>query len=243
LIAELGGLAVIVIGLSAWLGKIWAGRILENDRQHYREELEGLKSSYEATNKSLQAELEKRIHVHRVQFEAEFRALSEIWAKITDLRSDMTSIRPLIDVAFENEDPMEKYRRRLLRFSQTLAETKTLIFKFAPFYSEEIYKQLWSVLEIASREERVVSVACRMGRESPDWYEQGEAQVNKMVAQADVVSSAIRTRMENLSILFGVIFRSTGHALDIRVRIAAFWGANPTIEKLCRWFVYFLHKS
>src|SRR6266705_3512382 len=89
LIGALGGFTVVVLGLSTWLGKLWADRILEKDRQHYREELERLKSSYEAANKSIQSELDKRIHVYRVQFETEFKALSEIWGKITEVRGEM----------------------------------------------------------------------------------------------------------------------------------------------------------
>jgi hypothetical protein len=41
-VGVLGGLAVIVFALAAWLGKIWAERILEKDRQHYRAELGNL---------------------------------------------------------------------------------------------------------------------------------------------------------------------------------------------------------
>jgi hypothetical protein len=111
-----GGFAVVAIALIGWLSKIWAERILEKDREHYREDLERLKSTYEGVNKSLQAELDQRLHVHTVQFETEFRALSEIWANIAHLRSDMASIRPMYDrIAPDPNDPMAHYRTRLLK--------------------------------------------------------------------------------------------------------------------------------
>jgi hypothetical protein len=199
LIGQLGGFAVVVAALSAWLSRIWAEKILEKDRQHYREELERLKGTYEAANKSVQAELDKRVHVYRVQFETEFKALSEIWAKITDLRSDMGSIRPFIDHNVEGEDVVEKYRRRLLRFSKTLAELKTLVFKYAPFYPQNIYDKLWELLNLAGREEFMVARACEEGKVPPDWYVKGGEQFNAMLAQADGISLAIRERIQALS--------------------------------------------
>ena len=168
LIGQLGGFAFVVAALSAWLSKVWAEKILEKDRHHYQEELERLKGTYEAANKSVQAELDKRVHVYRVQFETEFKALSEIWAKITDLRSDMACIRPFIDRNVEGEDVMEKYRRRLLRFSETLAGLKALVFKYAPFYPQNIYDQLWELLNLAGREEFIVTKACEAGATPPD---------------------------------------------------------------------------
>ena len=200
LISALGGFAIVVAALSAWLSRIWAERILEKDRQHYREELERLKSTYEATNKSVQAELDKITHVYRALFEIEFKALSEIWAKIADLRSDMAGLRPAVDfISPEGEDGMEKYRQRLLVFSATLAELKGVVFRYAPFYSEEIYERLMSVLEIAMAEEIFVGGACREGKISPQWTVQGKNHLDALVTRANVVSDAIRVRLRRLS--------------------------------------------
>jgi hypothetical protein len=152
-------------------------------------------------NKSLQAELDKRVYVYRVQFETKFKALSEIWGKITELRSDMAAIRPVIDPSPVGDDPMERYRPRLLRFSQTLAELKALVFKYAPFYPEDIYERLWSLLLLAGREEVTVSIACQRGeRPAADWCVDGQKQLDDMVTQANGVSHAIRQRLQKLSL-------------------------------------------
>lgn len=132
LIGALGGFAVVVAGTSAWLSKIWTEKVLEKDRQHYRKELESLKSKYEAANKTLQSQLGKIVHVHRVQFETEFKALTEIWAKVADLRSEMAGLRPQVDTSVGGEDAMEKYGRRLPRFSQTLEEVKGCCLHICP---------------------------------------------------------------------------------------------------------------
>jgi hypothetical protein len=55
IITSLGGGSAIVFGLSTFLGKVWAGRILEKDKLKYQSEMESIKS-----------ELNKKIHEHNV---------------------------------------------------------------------------------------------------------------------------------------------------------------------------------
>ena len=55
IVTSLGGGALIVFAFSSWLGKVWANRILEQDRTKYQAAIEGLKS-----------EITKKIHEHNV---------------------------------------------------------------------------------------------------------------------------------------------------------------------------------
>ena len=55
IIASLGGGGAIVFGLSTFLGKVWANRILERDKLKYQTEMEAIKSS-----------INKKIHEHNV---------------------------------------------------------------------------------------------------------------------------------------------------------------------------------
>lgn len=41
-LGAVGGSAIIIWGLSSWLGKVWANRILEEDKFKYSKELESL---------------------------------------------------------------------------------------------------------------------------------------------------------------------------------------------------------
>lgn len=54
-LVSLGGGALIIGAFSTWLGKVWAGRILESDRAKYQAEIELIKS-----------DLNKKIHEHNV---------------------------------------------------------------------------------------------------------------------------------------------------------------------------------
>lgn len=44
IIASLGGGALIVFGMSSWLGKVWANRLMQNDRAKHEKDLESLKN-------------------------------------------------------------------------------------------------------------------------------------------------------------------------------------------------------
>lgn len=49
-ILSFGGAGAIILALSAWLGKVWANRIMEQDRAKYAEDIETLKSQLERSN-------------------------------------------------------------------------------------------------------------------------------------------------------------------------------------------------
>ena len=51
----------IVMAMSSWLGKVWANRIIEKETAEYKERLERLCK-----------ELERKNHVSKVRFDAEF---------------------------------------------------------------------------------------------------------------------------------------------------------------------------
>jgi hypothetical protein len=65
-------LTPIVIGLAAWLGKVWAGRILEMDRAKYTTIMENILAD-------LRTRDTKELQVHRLQFEKEFEVYKELW--------------------------------------------------------------------------------------------------------------------------------------------------------------------
>src|SRR5471030_2909599 len=93
-IISLGGGGAIVLALSSCLGKVWAARILEQDRLKYQTALAQIQGDLEQANRRLQAYFDKALHVHRIQFETEFAAMKTIWEKVMAVRSTMASLRP-----------------------------------------------------------------------------------------------------------------------------------------------------
>jgi hypothetical protein len=198
-LAGLGGGGVIVILCASWLGKVWANRILEADRLKYGQELERLRGNLEAQCRVLQGELDKAIHVHRVQFETEFRALSDIWAKLSVLRSAMGELRPTMDIVDPDEEPQERLRRHFRMFQEAFSDFVRAVDDQSPFYAEEIFQELSAALQIARRELMSISIE-DPEQEGVNWYKEGAANFEALVQSSSRVSALIRKRLESLQV-------------------------------------------
>jgi hypothetical protein len=69
-IGSLGGGALLVACFSAWLGKVWAGRILEADKAKYAKALEDLKNDFVRYADRHRASLRKSEFIFQKEFEA-----------------------------------------------------------------------------------------------------------------------------------------------------------------------------
>ena len=196
ILVSLGGAGLIIMLCASWLGKVWANRILESDRRKYSEELERVRSELEASRRMLQAELDKAIHVHRVQFETEFRVLADIWAKLAVLRSAMGALRPTMDVVTPDEDPDERLNRRFVTFDRAFHDFMRAVDDQSPFYPEDIFKELSVALQVAQRENLSVSLA--KPERATDWYKEGAENFSAFRKSAEAVSMLIRQRFDSL---------------------------------------------
>jgi hypothetical protein len=83
---SLGGGSLIIIGFSTWLGKVWANRILEKDRNNYAQEMESIKQS----NKSIADALSTASsgHSESVKIFSELRcnAVSHLWEEFLKIK-------------------------------------------------------------------------------------------------------------------------------------------------------------
>lgn len=187
ILVSLGGARLIVLSFASWLGKVWANRILELDRLKYSAELERLRG-----------ELSKTLHVHRQQFETEFRVLCDIWAKLSNLRSAIAGLRPTTDIISPDESSEDRLNRRLTRFNEAFDAFVRVVDDQSPFYPEDIFQELSVTLQSARRE----SISVSLGRleRTTDWSKKGAANFEAFRKSADKVSPLIRNRFTNLQI-------------------------------------------
>jgi hypothetical protein len=199
---SLGGGGLLVVGLSGWLGRVWANRLMQQDIAKHSSELEELKNKFEAVNKRLQAELDKTLHVHRVQFEAEFKALSEIWAKLSAVRSSLAVSSPKFSDAETEQERLKRLNDLTGRFTDSVSALKQAVHDQGPFYPKAIYEKLDEVIVILANEERdleqdkgnVVALSLWLDVNTGPTLE-------KVTDLADQISDLIRHRIENLSLL------------------------------------------
>ncbi len=184
-LASLGGGGLLVLALSSWLGKVWANRILESDRRRYSEQLE-----------RVHGQLEKAVHVHRVQFETEFNALSEIWAKLSAVRATMGEVRPVADFVEQDEERDARFQRRFRRFLEAFNDFVRTVDDRSPFYPEDIYRELSAAVQVARREE----IGAHLDRYEPDWYAAGRVNFQEFVQRSERISELIRARLASLRV-------------------------------------------
>ncbi|MBW1795902.1 MAG: hypothetical protein JRJ38_16015 [Deltaproteobacteria bacterium] len=73
LLSSVGGAALIIVGLSSWLGKVWANRILESEKAKYAKELDKIRHQF-------QIELDQLSIIHENQknsFQRVIKALNK----------------------------------------------------------------------------------------------------------------------------------------------------------------------
>jgi hypothetical protein len=93
IIGAVGSSGLIILGLSGWLGKVWANRIMEIDRANHAQDLEKLRATLRAEQeekvRQLECELnifrEKHLKVHQDKLTTYRLAVDIIATVLTDI--------------------------------------------------------------------------------------------------------------------------------------------------------------
>jgi hypothetical protein len=64
-LVSLGGGGAIVLGLSNWLGKIWAERLMEKEKARYQKELENFKAQLNRENDRTGQTLREKLALYK----------------------------------------------------------------------------------------------------------------------------------------------------------------------------------
>lgn len=86
-ITGLGGGGAIVFGLSNYLGKIWADRGLEKQKQEYSQLNIAFQNQLDIATRRLQVDLDALGLIHKLRTQEEFTRLSGLWIQIVSLRN------------------------------------------------------------------------------------------------------------------------------------------------------------
>ena len=205
---SVGGAGGLIIAFSSWVGRVWADRMLDQVRAKYARTLEEIRLKYtealarandelEAANRKVQAELDRTIHVYRVQFEMEFQALTDIWNAVSTLRSHIADLRPSMDGTSSGEEMESKLQDRFTTFHEALWALQHVVNNQGPFYAEAVFAEVEKLLQIGKREE------LQLRTEEPftaAWYQDGERTRNAFDEQADVVAKVMRNRIAQLTV-------------------------------------------
>lgn len=127
ILGSLGGAGVIVIGLSSWLGKVWATRLMENERHNHQKDLEALRASLKSQNDeqltaiSSDYEIFKQTHLREYNdklaiYRAALDTIVPILAKI-----ELLVVGEREELSIEEKEAFENGRLRIYGYLAMLA--------------------------------------------------------------------------------------------------------------------------
>ena len=128
ILGSIGGAAAIIFGFSTWLGKVWANRILEQDKLKYTSELEKIKSQ-------LQNESQKQHLMFSLYFEGQFKLYNDLWVSLSKLQSGVEALWS------------EASSKNLKSFVSAVKRAKKQIRDSALLIEPEHYKEIMEVIE------------------------------------------------------------------------------------------------
>jgi len=70
ILTSLGGAVVILFAFSNWLGKVWAGRLMEDEKAEHARDLEGLKTKFLLDTEKYKTALKKSEFIFQKEYEA-----------------------------------------------------------------------------------------------------------------------------------------------------------------------------
>lgn len=189
---SLGGGGIIVFALSSWLGRVWASRILEQDRAKYQKALQ-------TELERVRGDREQNVFVHRIQFEAEFRAYQEVWQALSICVAEVFAFRPMLDYFPKDESKEEVKKSRLTEFSSRYSSLQDVIRQHKPFLASNLDSH-WEDILKALQEEAIDYEYSDVGdrRES---REKRKKNLRAIQQHTDRICSTIRERIGLLVVI------------------------------------------
>ena len=200
LLKVVGGAAVIVAALSAFLGKVWIDRIASREAERRDAKLAELRAQFERKGNELKAQLDvavqRTVHVDKLQFEHEYEIYRKAWERLFALRQ-ATMRRPMMDHVDPDETKEEKMRKRIGEFRVPHNAFLEVVEMNKPFYPEKVYTALANVRE-KCREE-VIDYEFTERSHKEYWTEARKNQ-DEILALINAACEAIRLRVSEVRV-------------------------------------------
>jgi len=157
IILSVGTSGAIILGLSGWLGKIWAEKILNSDRTRHQKSIESfksdlasevevlkrdlsldverLKSELSLNVERLRSDLALKLEISRRLSENQFYLYNDLWSSLYDLKIAG-------DHLWERADA-----RSVKNFARQLKKTELQVFRSSLLIENEHYERLKRLIE------------------------------------------------------------------------------------------------
>ncbi len=121
-IISLGGSGAIILGLSNFLGKVWAERLMVKERAKHNQELTELQARLERTNQEKLKELQTNLEIYRETYLKEHSDKLAIYRLATDVITDFLADISMIRMGQKPAgDAVDRFNRGRLKAHGYLA--------------------------------------------------------------------------------------------------------------------------
>lgn len=143
-IVSMGGMGVIVLGLSRFIGGIIAGKIEAKYKNELDKSFEEYRSKINERLNKLDKIEEKALYISKYNYENEYKIYMEIWPLLNKCVSNTIRLYPMgIENVPVDEQEREKYNEEKYEdFRESYNNFSICIDKYAPFYQESYYNDL-----------------------------------------------------------------------------------------------------
>jgi hypothetical protein len=163
IVVSLGGGGGIVLGLSNYLGKLWADRAIEKEKHKYAEILQTAKSELDKAANRYQVELDSLSLVHKLRMTEEFSHLGQLWKYMAILSYSFNSSTGLgLRTVPADKAECEEYEAKLRSYyEKARAEAHKFFLEEKLFIPKAIADCAESTLMEAVREGSIYRVMLR----------------------------------------------------------------------------------
>ncbi len=193
--------ALALLAAIGFLTKFWAERLLEADRSLYAREIEALRTQAEEQLERLKAAEQKGLHVHRVQFETEFRAYQEIWKALSDAILATLKLRPMMDYQDPDESEDQRKARKMVEYGEKVTACKITIRQFYPFLPKPVTTEIETLLQLFSKEQLEFEGGPKEFAKPSEYWKSARDNQEEIMKQSDQVRDAIQKRIGLLEII------------------------------------------
>ncbi|HTF19393.1 MAG TPA: hypothetical protein VK658_15035 [Chryseolinea sp.] len=142
----------------------------------------------------LESEAERDNLIHKFQFEKEFAFYQKLWAKLIDLRNDVTALRPIMDSHPADMTDEQVREQRLNKFAASFNAVIAIFDKHKPFYSERVHTEVLSLIKISRLEATHYQYDSRR-EHGMEYWDLAEKNTKEIVAKIDNICKLIRLRI------------------------------------------------
>jgi hypothetical protein len=201
-IASFGGGGAIVWAFSGWLGKLWANRLMQSEKEKFEREMSVRRSQFEKELEELKNQYRKKEFVHRIQFEKEFQIYVELWDALIKVHNTAVRLRPVFKPATGRTE-VEWYNDALKEFGEAYQGYATVLHSHKPFIAKEVYDGCVSIRDIAHKEgtEFTYLSPPRTAEERREYYGHAKENITSIEQKADEVCDLIKSRIGNMAII------------------------------------------